>query len=142
MNRRSFLSSIAVAASVGVPSVSLDDGDEIEGELVKDGLRRVWHYQSDHHDYILHKWTVTNTSNDVLDTISARSPILRLWYVDEHQLFVVESPLDCARLSRSYRFQSDISRLRTVHSDGRTEVTDWDAVEQEYVREFDSAASG
>jgi hypothetical protein len=138
MNRRSFLSSIAVAASVGIPSVSLDDGDEIEGELVKDGLRRVWHYQSDHHDYILHKWTVTDSNNDILDVLTARSAIMGCWYVSEHQLFVSESPLDCSRLSRSYRFGSDISRLRVVYEDGRTEVTDWDAVKEEYVRDFDS----
>jgi hypothetical protein len=141
MDRRSFLSSmVAAAAAVGVPSVQSDSTESgVEGELVKDGRRRVYHYQSDHYDYVLHQWTITDSSNNVLDRISARSPIMGCWYVSDYQLFVTESPLDCSRLSRSYRFDSDISRLRTVCEDGRTEITDWDAVEEEYVRNFDSA---
>lgn len=141
MNRRSFLGALGTAASIGVPSASTESvgNEEVEGELVKGGRRRVYHYRSDHYDYVLHQWTITDVRNDVLDRISARSPILGCWYVSEYQLFVSESPLDCARLSRSYRFHSDISRLRVVYDDGRTEVSDWDAVKEKYVREFDSA---
>jgi hypothetical protein len=140
MNRRSFLGALGTAASIGVPSASTESvgNEEVEGELVKGGRRRVYHYRSDHYDYVLHKWTVTNTQNEVLDVITGRSAVLGWWYVSDHQLFVTESPLDCARLSRSYRFDSDISRLRTVYKNGRIEVTDWDAVEEEFVREFDS----
>lgn len=144
MNRRSFLGALGTAASIGVPSASTESesvgSDDVEGELIREvGDRLVYHYQSDHYDYILHQWTITDARNEVLDRISARSPILGCWYVSEHQLFVSESPLNCACLSRSYRFHSDISRLRVVYDDGRTEVSDWDAVKEKYVREFDSA---
>jgi hypothetical protein len=130
---------VAAAAAVSGPSFQSEGSSDIEGELVKDGQRRVYHYRSDHYDYILHQWTITDAREDVLHRISARSPILGCWYVSEYQLFVVESPLGCSHLSRSYRFRDDISRLRTVYKDGRTEVTDWDAVNEEYVRDFDSA---
>ena len=141
MNRRSFLGALGTAASIGVPSASTESvgNEEVEGELVKGGRRRVYHYRSDHYDYVLHKWTVTNTQNEVLDVITGRSAILGCWYVTEHQLVVTESPsAGCVLQSRSYRFGSDISRLRVVYDDGRTEVSDWDVVEEEYVREFDS----
>jgi hypothetical protein len=147
MDRRSFLSSVAAAAAVGVPSLSTESesvgNDEVEGELVQEvGDRRVYHYRSDHYDYVLRQWTVTDATDAVLDRILCREGDVGCWYVDDYHLLVVSSPSGCSHRSRSYRFGSDISRSRTVYDDGRTEVSDWDAVEEEYVREFDSSSSG
>jgi hypothetical protein len=143
MNRRSFLSSLATAASVGVPSASTETesvgNDEVEGELEKDGHRRVYHYRSDHYDYVIRQWTVTDATDTVLDTILCREADVGCWYVDDYHLLVVESSRDCSHRSRSYRFHSDISRLRVVYGNGRTVMSDWDAVREEYVRSFDSA---